>query len=151
MTLFTNGYVSFQIPKGFQTINNNEEFVELVLVDSKKPMTIKVSITPILFGLVDIKDDIEKNLENGNAKLLFSDFIPINDDIYYSSVVVDDKESARCNSFFFVKDDNLYTFEFVYPYADAVLDDFYLNIIRSLKIGKAKYIVEKNSYKINEN
>lgn len=151
MTLFTNGYVSFQIPKGFQTINNNEEFVELVLVDSKKPMTIKVSITPTLFGLVDIKDDIEKNLENGNGKLLFSDFIPINDDIYYSSVVVDDNESARCNSFFFVKDDNLYTFEFVYPYADAVLDDFYLNIIRSLKIGKAKYIVEKNSYKINEN
>ena len=64
---------------------------------------------------------------------------------------IDDGEvSARCNEFLFVKDNNLYSFEFVYPYADAELDDFYLNMIRSLKIGKAKYIVEKESYRLNE-
>ena len=76
----------------------------------------------------------------------------INEDIYYSAISsIDDGEvSARCNEFLFVKDNNLYSFEFVYPYADAELDDFYLNMIRSLKIGKAKYIVEKESYRLNE-
>ena len=111
MTLFTNGYITLPIPKGFQSINSTEEFVELVLVDPTKPMTIKVSVTPTLAGLVDIKES---------------------------------------NEFLFVKDNNLYSFEFVYPYADAELDDFYLNMIRSLKIGKAKYIVEKESYRLNE-
>ena len=46
MTLFTNGYITLPIPKGFQSINSTEEFVELVLVDPTKPMTIKVSVTP---------------------------------------------------------------------------------------------------------
>ena len=139
MTLFTNGYITLPIPKGFQSINSTEEFVELVLVDPTKPMTIKVSVTPTLAGLVDIKESIEKNFENGNGELIFSDFLPINEDIYYSAISsIDDGEvSARCN-------------EFVYPYADAELDDFYLNMIRSLKIGKAKYIVEKESYRLNE-
>ena len=50
----------------------------------------------------------------------------------------------------FVKDNNLYSFEFVYPYADAELDDFYLNIIRSLKIKKPKYVVSDEGYKIND-
>ena len=81
MTLFTNGYITLPIPKGFQSINSTEEFVELVLVDPTKPMTIKVSVTPTLAGLVDIKESIEKNFENGNGELIFSDFLPINEDI----------------------------------------------------------------------
>ena len=106
MTLFTNGYITLPIPKGFQSINSTEEFVELVLVDSTKPMTIKVSVTPTLAGLVDIKESIEKNFENGNGELIFSDFLPINEDIYYSAISsIDDGEvSARCNEFLFVKD-----------------------------------------------
>ena len=69
MALFTNGYITLPIPKGFQSINSTEEFVELVLVDPTKPMTIKVSVTPTLAGLVDIKESIEKNFENGNGEL----------------------------------------------------------------------------------
>ena len=152
MTLFTNGYITLSIPEGFQSVNNQDEFVELHLVDSSKPMTIKVSVTPTMTGLVDIKDNIEKNFKKGAGELIFSDFVPINDDIYYAAISsMDDGEvSARCNEFLFVKDDNLYSFEFAYPYADVELDDFYLNIIRSLKIGKAKYIVEKESYRLNK-
>ncbi len=152
MTLFTNGYITLPIPEGFQSVNNQDEFVELFLVDPTKPMTIKVSVSPTMVGLVDIKENIEKNFEKGPGEFIFSDFVPINDDIYYAAISsMDNGEvSARCNEFLFVKDDNLYSFEFAYPYADAELDDFYLNIIRSLKIGKAKYIVEKESYRINE-
>ena len=152
MTLFTNGYITLSIPEGFQSVNNQDEFVELHLVDSSKPMTIKVSVTPTMVGLVDIKENIEKNFKKGAGELIFSDFVPINDDIYYAAISsMDDGEvSARCNEFLFVKDDNLYSFEFAYPYADVELDDFYLNIIRSLKIGKAKYIVEKESYRLNK-
>ena len=152
MTLFTNGYITLSIPEGFQSVNNQDEFVELHLVDSSKPMTIKVSVTPTMTGLVDIKDNIEKNFKKGAGELIFSDFVPINDDIYYAAISsMDDGEvSARCNEFLFVKDDNLYSFEFAYPYADVELDDFYLNIIRSLKIAKAKYIIEKESYRLNK-
>ena len=50
----------------------------------------------------------------------------------------------------FVKDNNLYSFEFVYPYADAELDDFYLNIIRSMEIKKPKYIISDDGYKLND-
>ena len=39
--------------------------------------------------------------------------------------------------------------EFTYPYADRDLDDFYLNIIRSLKIIVPKYVVENGEYRIN--
>ena len=88
MTLFTNGYITLPIPKGFQSINSTEEFVELVLVDPTKPMTIKVSVTPTLAGLVDIKESIEKNFENGNGELIFSDFLPINEDIYRTRLFV---------------------------------------------------------------
>ncbi len=152
MTLFTNGYITLQIPEGFQSVNNQDEFVELHLVDSSKPMTIKVSVTPTMVGLVDIKENIEENFKKGAGELIFSDFVPINDDIYYAAISsMDNGEvSARCNEFLFVKDDNLYSFEFAYPYADVELDDFYLNIIRSLKIAKAKYIVEKESYRLNK-
>ena len=55
MTLFTNGYITLPIPKGFQSINSTEEFVELVLVDPTKPMTIKVSVTPTLDWLISKK------------------------------------------------------------------------------------------------
>ena len=48
MTLFTNGYITLPIPKGFQSINSTEEFVELVLVDPTKPMTIKVSVLSLI-------------------------------------------------------------------------------------------------------
>ena len=92
---------------------------------------------------------MRKTFENGAGELIFSDFVPINDDIYYAAISsMDNGEvSARCNEFLFVKEDNLYSFEFAYPYADAELDDFYLNIICSLRIEKAKYIVEKESYR----
>ena len=50
----------------------------------------------------------------------------------------------------YIRDDNLYSFEFVYPYADAELDDFYLNIIRSMKIKKPKYILSDTSYVLND-
>ena len=117
MTLFTNGYITLTIPKVFQSINSTEEFVELVLVDPTKPMTIKVSVTPTLAGLVDIKESIEKNFENGNGELIFSDFLPINEDIYYSAISsIDDGElSASCNEFLFVIDNIRFSFEFVYP------------------------------------
>lgn len=152
MTLFTNGYITLSIPDGFQSVNNSDDFVELFLVDPTKPMTIKVSVSPTLAGLVDIKDNIEKNFEKGTGELIFSDFVPINEDIYYEviSSIDDGKVTARCNEFLFVKDNNLYSFEFAYPYADVELDDFYLDIIRLLKIGKPKYVVEKESYRLNE-
>ena len=71
MTLFTNGYITLPIPEGFQSVNNQEEFVELFLVDSTKPMTIKISVIPTLAGLVDIKESIERNFKNGGGKINF--------------------------------------------------------------------------------
>ena len=56
----------------------------------------------------------------------------------------------RRNEFFYVEDNNLYVFEYAYPYADRELDDFYLGVIRSLKIIVPKYIVENGSYKLNK-
>ena len=50
----------------------------------------------------------------------------------------------------YVQDNNLYSFEFVYPYADAELDDFYLNFIRSMEIKKAKYILTDDGYTLND-
>ncbi len=50
MTLFTNGYITLSIPEEFQSVNNQDEFVELYLVDSSKPMTIKVSVTPTMLN-----------------------------------------------------------------------------------------------------
>ena len=63
MTLFTNGYITLPIPKRFQSINSTEEFVELVLVDPTKPMTIKVSVTPTLAGLLISKKVLKKTLK----------------------------------------------------------------------------------------
>jgi hypothetical protein len=152
MTMFTNGYSTLQMPEGFEAVNTKDEFNDLYLVNTKIPMSIKFSTTPTLVGLPDIRADIEKNLENNDRiNLIQSDFLAINEDIYYMIVssFSDGEKEVRRNEFLYVEDDNLYIFEFTYPYADRELDDFYLNIIRSLKISVPKYIVENGEYRIN--
>jgi len=152
MTMFTNGFSTLQMPKDFEPVNAKDEFTELYLVNTKIPMTIKFSTTPTLVGLPDIRADIERNVVN-NEKItvINSDFIVINDNIYYMiiSSFNDGENQMRRNEFLYVEDNNLYIFEFTYPYADRELDDFYLNIIRSLKISVPKYIVENGEYRIN--
>ena len=153
MTMFTNGYSTLQMPEDFEAVNTKDEFNDLYLVNTKIPMSIKFSTTPTLVGLPDIKADIEKNIENNERiKLITSDFIVINDNIYYMimSSFSDGENQIRRNEFLYVEDNNLYIFEFTYPYADRELDDFYLNIIRSLKISVPKYIVEDGGYRLNE-
>ena len=153
MTFFTNGFVSLQTPEGFDAIPTKGDFTELSLVNAKIPMTIKFSIAPTMAGLTDIRNAMEAQLgANPDVNLENADFIAVNDDIYYmviSSIKTRESEIKR-NEFMFVKDDNLYSFEFVYPYADAELDSFYLNIIRSMKIKKPKYIVSGEGYKLND-
>ena len=152
MTMFTNGFSTLQMPADFEQIQPKDEFTELYLVNTKIPMSIKFLTTPTLSGLPEIMDGIEKNLEgNDRINLIASDFILINDNLYYMVVSsFDDGENQiRRNEFMYVEDNNLYVFEFTYPYADRELDDFYLNIIRSLKISVPKYIVEDGSYRIN--
>jgi hypothetical protein len=153
MTMFTNGYSTLQMPEDFDQVPPKDEFTDLHLVNTKIPMSIKFSTTPTLSGLPEIMDGIEKNLENNERiKLITSDFIVINGKIFYMvmSSFSDGETQIRRNEFLYVEDDNLYIFEFTYPYADRELDDFYLNIIRSLKIGVPKYIVENGSYKLNQ-
>lgn len=153
MTLFTNGFVTLKTPEGFDAIPNKGDFVELSLVNSNIPMTVKFSTTPTMAGLPDIKNAMEEQL-NSNPKINVetADFIAINDDIYYMiiSSIATEKSEIKRNEFMFVKDNNLYSFEFIYPYADAELDDFYLNIIRSMEIKKPKYVVSGEGYKIND-
>lgn len=151
--MFTNGFSTLQIPKDFEAVNAKDEFTELYLVNTKIPMSIKYSTTPTMVGLPGIKEDIEKNIENNERiNLIASDFIPINDDIYYMIVssFSDGEKEIRRNEFLYVEDNNLYIFEFTYPYADRELDNFYLDIIRSLEISVPKYVVEDGSYRINE-
>lgn len=153
MTMFTNGFSSLQMPDDFEAVNAKDEFTDLYLVNTKIPMSIKFSTTPTLVGLPDIRADIEKNVKsNERINLIASDFIPINDDIYYMIVssFSDGENEIRRNEFLYVEDNNLYIFEFTYPYADRELDNFYLDIIRSLKISLPKYIVEDGNYRINE-
>ena len=152
MTMFTNGFSTLIMPKDFEAVNAKDEFTELYLVNTKIPMSIKFSTTPTLVGLPDIREDIEKNIKsNERINLIASDFIPINEDIYYMiiSSFSDGETEIRRNEFLYVEDNNLYIFEFTYPYADRELDNFYLDIIRSLKISVPKYIVEDGSYRIN--
>ena len=152
MTMFTNGFSTLLMPEDFDQIQPKDEFTELYLVNTKIPMSIKFMTTPTLSGLPEIMDGIEKNLEsNDRINLITSDFIPINDNLYYMVVssFSDGENQIRRNEFLYVEDDNLYVFEFTYPYADRELDDFYLNIIRSLKISVPKYIVENGTYRIN--
>ena len=152
MTMFTNGFSTLQMPEDFEPINAKDQFTDLYLVNTKIPMSIKFSTTPTLVGLPDIRADIEKNFENNDKiNLIQSDFIAINEDIYYMIVssFADGENEIRRNEFLYVEDSNLYIFEFTYPYADRELDDFYLNIIRSLKIIVPKYIIENGEYKIN--
>ncbi len=153
MTMFTNGYCILKIPEDFEPVETKGEFNELYIVNTKLPMSIKFSTTPTLVGLPEIREDIEKNVKgNDKIKLILSDFIAINNDIYYMIVssFSDGENQIRRNEFLYVEDNNLYIFEFTYPYADRELDDFYLNIIRSLKISHPKYIVENGNYRINE-
>ena len=150
--MFTNGFSTLQMPKDFEAVNAKDEFTELYLVDTKIPMTIKFSTTPTLVGLPEIMDDIEKNVKsNERNTLINSDFVLINATIYYKIVssVSDGEKEIRRNEFLYVEDNNLYIFEFTYPYADRELDDFYLDIIRSFKISVPKYIVENGEYRIN--
>ena len=152
MTMFTNGFSTLQMPKDFEAVNAKDEFTELYLVNTKIPMSIKFSTTPTLVGLPDIRADIEKNVtSNEKINVIASDFIPINNDIYYMiiSSFSDGENEIRRNEFLYVEDNNLYIFEFTYPYADREVDNFYLDIIRSLKISVPKYIVEDGSYRIN--
>lgn len=149
---FNNGYISFQYPDEFKAVRGNADFLEFELVDPKTAMVIRISISPILVGLNDIRVGAEENLPKQGREIFNSDFIAINEDIYYmlvSSLPFKDR-MGKSNEFMYIKDNNCYSFEFVYPYEDAELDDFYLNIIRSFKILKNKYIVEDNEYRINE-
>lgn len=152
MTVFTNGFSTLQMPEDFDAVNARDEFTELYLVNTKIPMSIKFSTTPTLVGLPDIRADIEKNVKsNERIDLIASDFLPINDDIWYMIVssFSDGENQIRRYEFLYVEESNLYIFEFTYPYADRELDDFYLNIVRSLKISVPKYIVENGEYRIN--
>ena len=152
MVLFSNGFSTLELPQDFEQIPPKEEFNDLYLVNTKIPMSIKFSTTPTLSGLPEIMEGIEANLKNNDKiNLIASDFIVINESFYYMVVssFSDGENQIRRNEFLYVEDDNLYIFEFTYPYADRELDDFYLNIIRSLKISVPKYIVENGSYRIN--
>lgn len=153
MTLFSNGFVTLEMPKDFEPIATKDEFNDMYLVNTKIPMSIKFSTTPTLVGLPEIREDIEKNLNNNDKiNLITSDFLAINDDIYYMiiSSFSDGENEIRRNEFLYVEDNNLYIFEYTYPYADRELDDFYLNLIRSLNVIVPKYIVENGSYKLNK-
>ncbi|MEE1156876.1 MAG: hypothetical protein U0K80_05630 [Methanobrevibacter sp.] len=153
MTFFTNGFVTLKTPEGFDAVPNKGDFVELALVNPSIPMNIKFSISPTMSGLPDIKNVMEEQLNsNQDIDVVTADFIAINDDIYYMiiSSINTEEIQIRRNEFMFVKDNNLYSFEFTYPYADAELDNFYLDIIRSMKIRKAKYLLTDDGYTINE-
>ncbi len=153
MVMFSNGFSTLKLPEGFEQIPPKEEFNDLYLVDTKIPMSIKFSTTPTLSGLPDIMEGIEENLKNNDRiEVITSDFIVINGNIFYTIVssFSDGENQIRRNEFLYVEDDNLYIFEFTYPYADRELDDFYLDIIRSLKIIVPKYVVENGTYKINQ-
>ena len=153
MAFFTNGFVTLKTPEGFDAVPNKGDFVELALVNPSIPMNIKFSISPTMTGLPDIKNVMEDQLNsNPDIDVGTADFIAINDDIYYMiiSSINTEEIQIRRNEFMFVKDNNLYSFEFTYPYADAELDNFYLDIIRSMKIRKAKYLLTDDGYTINE-
>ena len=153
IAVISNGFSTLQMPEDFESIPTKDEFNDMYLVNTKIPMSIKFSTTPTLVGLPAIKDDIEKNIKNNDKiNLIASDFLAINDDIYYMIVssFSDGEKEVRRNEFLYVEDNNLYIFEYTYPYADRELDDFYLNVIRSLKIIVPKYIVENGSYRLNK-
>ena len=153
MTLFSNGFSTLEMPKDYDTIPPKDEFSDLYLVNTSIPMSIKFSTTPTLSGLPEIMEGIESNLKNNDRiEIVKSDFVVIEGKIYYMivSAFSDGENQIRRNEFLYVEDDNLYIFEFTYPYADRELDDFYLDIIRSLKILVPKYIVENGSYRLNE-
>ncbi|MDO5860935.1 hypothetical protein [Methanobrevibacter sp.] len=153
MVMFSNGFSTLQMPNDFNQIPPKDEFTDLYLVNTKIPMSIKFSTTPTLSGLPEIMEGIEDNLKgNDKIEIINSDFIVINGNIYYViiSSFSDGENEIRRNEFLYVEDNNLYIFEYTYPYADRELDDFYLDIIRSLKIVVPKYIVENGGYRLNK-
>ena len=116
--MFTNGFSTLQMPEDFEPVNAKDEFTELYLVNTKIPMSIKFSTTPTLVGLPDIRADIERNAtSNDKINIINSDFIVINDNIYYMiiSSFSDGENQIRRNEFLYVEDNNLYIFEFTYP------------------------------------
>ena len=153
MVMFSNGFSTLLMPEDFEQIPPKDEFTDMYLVNTKIPMSIKFSTTPTLSGLPEIMNGIEENLKNNDKiQLVTSDFIVINESLYYMVVSSfnDGEKQIRRNEFLYVEDDNLYIFEFTYPYADRELDDFYLNVIRSLRIIVPKYIVENGEYRLNK-
>ena len=66
MTMFSNGFVTLQMPKDFDAVATKDEFNDMYLVNTAIPMSIKFSTTPTLVGLPAIKDDIEKNIQNND-------------------------------------------------------------------------------------
>ena len=141
------------MPEGYDQIPPKDEFTDLYLVNTAIPMSIKFSTTPTLSGLPEIMEGIENNLKNNDKiEIVASDFMVINGKIFYMivSAFSDGENQIRRNEFLYVQDNNLYVFEYTYPYADRELDDFYLGVIRSLKIIVPKYIVENGSYRLNK-
>jgi hypothetical protein len=105
MTLFSNGFVTLQMPEDFEAVATKDEFNDMYLVNTKIPMSIKFSTTPTLVGLPEIMEDIEKNLKtNDRIDLVTSDFLAINDDIYYMIVssFSDGEKEIRRNEFLYV-------------------------------------------------
>ena len=102
MTMFTNGFSTLQMPEDFEPIDAKDEFTELYLVNTKIPMSIKFSTTPTLVGLPDIKAGIERNVTaNEKITVINSDFMVINDNIYYFiiSSFSDGENQIRRNEF----------------------------------------------------
>ena len=85
--MFSNGFVTLQMPEDFDAVATKDEFNDMYLVNTTIPMTIKFSTTPTLVGLPEIREDIEKNIKsNDKIEIIASDFLAINNDIYYMIV-----------------------------------------------------------------
>ena len=89
MTLFSDAYVTLKIFDDFKVIPNKGDFVELSLVNPKIPMTVKFSIIPTSSGLTDFRNEMESNINNNtNITIISSDFIAVNEDVYYMLISV---------------------------------------------------------------
>ena len=123
------------MPKDFDQIPPKDEFNDLYLVNTNIPMSIKFSTTPTLSGLPEIMEGIENNLKNNDKiEVLTSDFLVIGGKIYYMIVssFADGENQIRRNEFLYVEDDNLYIFEFTYPYADRIFISLNLPILMQI-------------------
>ena len=59
VTLFSNGFVTLQMPEDFDAVATKDEFNDMHLVNTKIPMSIKFSTTPTLAGLPEIRENYE--------------------------------------------------------------------------------------------